>query len=155
MLNQRASRLPLKLLSLVLAPFLFLGCGDSSGVGKTVPVSGKITFKNEPWTVETTTILFKPDRSKGNQSAFDPVGMVNDKGAYTITTKGKEGAPLGWYKVIVTATGDYQEHPKGKNRHPGPRSILPPKYGQEATTDLAVEVVERPTPNAYDLKLSP
>jgi len=144
-------RLPLLLLLFLLA----LGCGDSSGVGKTYPVVGKITFKNEPWTAESTMILLKPDRSKGNQSPYEPIGTVDDQGAYTITTKGKEGAPAGWYKVLVTASGNYDEHPKAKNRHPGPRSILPPKYGQEATTDLAIEVVERPNPNVYDLKLAP
>jgi hypothetical protein len=144
-------RVPVLLLLLVLA----LGCGDSSGVGKTYPVLGKITFKNEPWTAESTMILLKPDRSKGNQSPHESVGTVDEQGGYTITTKGKEGAPPGWYKVLVTATGNYEEHPKGKNRHPGPRSILPPKYGQETTTDLAIEVVELPSPNAYDLKLSP
>ncbi|HEV2949841.1 MAG TPA: hypothetical protein VGX70_20860 [Gemmataceae bacterium] len=140
---------------LLLFVLLTTGCGDSSGVGKTYPVMGKITFKNEPWTAESTIILFKPDRSKGNQTPYEPVGSVDEQGAYTVTTKGKEGAPPGWYKVLVTASGNYEEHPKGKNRHPGPRSILPPKYGQETTTDLAIEVVEHPSPNAYDLKLSP
>ena len=28
---------------------MMLGCGDTSGVGKTYPVAGKITFKNELW----------------------------------------------------------------------------------------------------------
>jgi hypothetical protein len=144
-------RVPVLLLLLVLA----LGCGDSSGVGKTYPVRGKITFKNEAWTAESTVILLKPDRSKGNQTPYEPVGSVDEQGAYTVATKGKEGAPPGWYKVLVTATGKYEEHPKAKNRHPGPRSILPPKYGQETTTDLAIEVVEHPSSNAYDLKLSP
>ena len=141
------------------AVFLFLvltfGCADSSGVGRTFPVTGTILFKGEPWTAESTVILLKPDRAKGNQTSFEPVGNVNEQGAYTVTTKGKEGAPPGWYKVLVTATGNYEEHPKAKNRHPGPRSVLPPKYGQETTTDLAIEVVENPKPNAYDLKLSP
>jgi hypothetical protein len=138
-----------------LLTFFLLGCGDSSGVGKTFPVSGRITFKDQPWVAETTMIVLKPDRSKGNKTPFEPLGVVDEQGIYTVTTKGKDGAPPGWYKVLVTAAGDYQEHPKAKNRHPGPRSLLPAKYGQEKTSDLAVEVVERPAPNAYDLKLSP
>ena len=143
---------PLAVLFLLALAF---GCRDSSGVGKTFPVQGKIMFKGEPWTAESTVILLKPDRSKGNQTSFEPVGNVDEQGGYSVTTKGKEGAPPGWYKVLVTATGNYDEHPKTKNRHPGPRSILPPKYGQEATTDLAIEVVEHPQANAYNLKLSP
>jgi hypothetical protein len=150
-----SSAFRLRSLALMLIFTLPLGCADSSGVGKTYPVVGKITFKNEPWTVESSVILLKPDRAKGNQTSFEPVGTVDEQGSYTINTKGKEGAPPGWYKVLVTASGNYEEHPKAKNRHPGPRSILPAKYGQETTTDLAIEVVERPSPNAYDLKLSP
>ena len=68
--------------SSVLWLFILLttGCGDSSGVGKTYPVLGKITFKNEPWTVESTMILLKPDRSKGNQSPYEPVGTSGRAG---------------------------------------------------------------------------
>ncbi len=144
-----------KLATFPLLTCFILGCGDSSGVGKTFPVSGRITFKDQPWVAETTMVLFKPDRSKGNQTPFEPVGVVDEQGIYAVTTKGKDGAPPGWYKVLVTAAGDYQEHPKAKNRHPGPRSLLPAKYGQEKTSGLAVEVVEHPAANAYDLKLSP
>ena len=46
---------------------------------------------------------FKPDRSKGNQTPFEPVGVVDEQGIYTVTTKGKDGAPPGWYKVLVSA----------------------------------------------------
>ena len=155
MFHQQSPQIRPGLFAALLIPFLELGCGDSSGVGQTFPVSGKITFKNEPWNAETTVILFKPDRSKGNQSPYEPVGTVDEHGVYTMTTKGKKGAPPGWYKVLVTAAGDYQEHPKAKNRHPGPRSILPAKYGRDGTSDLAVEVVEHPAADAYDLKLSP
>jgi len=107
-----------------------LGGGDHDGAVQTRPVEGEPT-------------------------PFEPVGVVDEQGIYTVTTKGKDGAPPGWYKVLVTAAGDYQEHPKAKNRHPGPRSLLPARYGQEKTSDLAVEVVEHPAANAYDLKLSP
>jgi hypothetical protein len=154
MVRQSCLKMKIGLVCLVF-PVLAFGCGDSSGVGKTYPVKGKITFKDQPWVMDTTVILFKPDRSKSNQSPFVPVGSVDEQGEYTITTKGKEGAPPGWYKVLVTATGDYEEHPNAKNRHPGPHSILPGKYGQEATSDLVIEVVERPASNAYDLKLRP
>src|SRR5947207_1542544 len=102
MLMQLGISLRRRLPILSLLTFLILGCSDSSGVGKTFPVTGKITFQEQPWVLETTVIVFKPDRSKGNQTPFEPVGTVNDQGAYTMSTKGKNGAPSGWYKVLVT-----------------------------------------------------
>jgi hypothetical protein len=133
-----------------------LGCGDDSGVGRTVPVSGKVILQDAPWTAKTTIVLFKPDASKGNTSPFEPTGTVDAEGAYTLTTKGKNGAPPGWYKVIVTAREEAApEHAKLPNQHrPVARTLLPAKYGQAETSGLSIEVVENPSPGAYDLKLS-
>jgi hypothetical protein len=143
---------------LVTAFFLLLlpaGCGDSSGVGKTVPVTGQVTLDDRPLSAKSTVILFKPDTGRGNTSPFDPTGTVDAQGRYTLFTNGKKGAPPGWYKVIVTATelraaGDS----KGpRQHHPTPRSLLPARYGQAATSPLAIEVAEDPKPRAYDLEL--
>jgi hypothetical protein len=112
---------------------------------------------NEPLTAESTTILFEPDASKGNTSPFQPAGTVDEQGNYTLLTKGKAGAPLGWYRVVVTAVAEPPEHPKlpgKKSTRPVAQSLLPAKYGQTKTSGLAIEVVERPAPGAYDLKLS-
>ena len=137
-----------------LLALLALGCLDSSGVGRTLPVEGRVTLNGEPLSAESAVVLFKPDSSKGNASPFEPVGNVDKDGSYTLLTKGKRGAPPGWYKVIVTATDSRPEAPKDpKKGHPHPRSLVPAKYGQEKTTDLSVEVVEAPARGAYDLKL--
>ena len=144
------------LISVLLAVIPLLGCGDSSGVGVTFPVSGKVTFNNEPLTAKTTMVLFKPDASKGNTSLFEPAGTVDAGGNYKLTTQGKNGAPPGWYQVVVTAREDAAPvHPKGPKQHrPVAKSLLPSKYGQPKTSGLAIEVVEKPDPGAYDLKLS-
>lgn len=133
-----------------------LGCSDASGVGRTVPVSGKVILQDEPLTAKTTIVLFKPDASKGNTSPFEPTGTVDAEGNYTLTTKGKKGAPPGWYKVIVTAREEAAPvHPKTPKQHrPAARSLLPAKYGQAETSGLSIEVVENPVPGAYDLMLS-
>ena len=132
------------------------GCGDASGVGRTFPVSGKLTLDNEPFTAKTTMVWFKPDASKGNTSVFEPAGTVDAAGNYKLTTKGKNGAPPGWYQVVVTAREDAAPvHPQGPKTHrPVAKSLLPSKYGQPQTSGLAIEVVEKPAPGAYDLKLS-
>jgi hypothetical protein len=129
------------------------GCGDSSGVGRTVPVRGTVTLDGTPVTAASTVVLFKPDESKGNRSPFEPVGTVDGQGNYALRTGGKKGAPPGWYKVVVTAT-DERISPATKDRHPAPKSLLPAPYGSEATTPFAVEVVEEPAAGAYDLKLT-
>jgi hypothetical protein len=134
---------------------LAAGCGDALGVGTTYPVSGRIALNGEPLATATTMILFKPDASRGNLSPFDPAGTLDAEGHYTVSTKGKAGAPPGWYRVIVTATTVEAGVPKGQRRaRPHPKSLVPAKYGQAATTDLSVEVVESPAVGAYDLKLT-
>jgi hypothetical protein len=135
---------------------LAAGCGDASGVGPTFPVAGKVIFNHTPLTAKNTVILCKPDAARGNASPFEPAGTVDAEGNYALTTRGKAGAPPGWYKVVVTAREEAEPvHPKGPQRHrPVSKSLLPARYGQATTTDLSIEVVEKPAPGAYDLKLS-
>lgn len=150
-LGRRFSVLVAALLLGILPP----GC-DSSGVGRTVPVSGKVTVGDVPLTAKSTVLLFKPDASKGNTSPFEPTGTVDDNGNYKLTTKGKDGAPPGWYKVAITARDETAPvHAKSPKQHrPVARSLLPAKYGMAETSGLSIEVVENPAPEAYDLKLS-
>ena len=139
----------------LLGALLAAGCGDAPGVGKLFPVAGRITVNGEPLVAPTAMILFKPDAGRGNQSPFEPAGTPDAEGRYTLSTRGKPGAPPGWYKVIVTATTLEADAPQGKRAgRPHPKSLAPAKYGQAHTTDLAVEVVESPAPGAYDLKLA-
>jgi hypothetical protein len=131
------------------------GCGDASGVGKTFPVRGKLTLDDQPLTAASTVVLFKPDVGRGNTSPFEPTGTVDGQGSYTLSTRGKKGAPPGWYRVVVTATEVRTSDGKATGQHrPTPRSLVPPRYGQAATTPVAIEVVEGPAPSAYDVKLT-
>lgn len=151
---------PRRCLALVLAALvagaLASGCGDASGVGRTVPVRGKVTVGDVPLTAKSTVLLFKPDAAKGNTSPFEPTGTVDEKGNYQLTTKGKNGAPPGWYKVVVTAREDAAPvHAKSPKQHrPVARSLLSVKYGTAESSGLSIEVVENPAPGAYDLKLA-
>jgi hypothetical protein len=139
----------------LLAALLALGCGDDSGVGRTFPVTGSITLDDQPLVAKSTVVLFKPDGAKGNASEFEPTGTVDGQGRYALFTKGKKGAPPGWYKVTVTAHEGRSEHPKGKGPHrPVARVLVPGKYGQPELSDLSIEVVENPPPGAYDLRLT-
>jgi hypothetical protein len=131
-----------------------LGC-DSSGVGRTYPVTGRITLNDKPFSAPVVAVLFKPDSSKGNTSSFEPVGIVDENGEFQVKTNGKEGAPPGWYKVIVAASDGKAVHARKPNdKKPVVRSLLPERYGTAATSKLSIEVVENPGPAAYDLKLT-
>jgi hypothetical protein len=149
---------PLRAFSFPVIFFLLLpaGCGDASGVGKTVPVNGRVTLDGKALPPARTVILFKPDAGRGNTSPFEPTGTVDAQGNYTLVTSGKKGAPPGWYKVVVTATVDRAagEYKGPRNHRPTPKSVLPARYGLPDSSKLAVEVVENPNPGAYDLQLT-
>lgn len=131
------------------------GCGsDPSGVGKTVPVSGLVTVDGQPLALDTATVLFKPDGSKGNTLPFEPAGNLDSKGVYTLYTAGKKGAPPGRYKVVVAAMEPLNDVNARRAREIVRKSLINLKYVSEATSGIEIEVVEDPAPGAYDLKLS-
>jgi hypothetical protein len=121
------------------------GCGDPSGVGKTIPVAGKVTVGGQALT--TGSVSFRPDSTKGNQSTFEPAGMIEGDGSYQLKTNGKPGAPPGWYKVIVVAEDE------ADSTNPTPKSKVNPRY-KDLEKTLSVEVKEGAAPDAYDLKLT-
>jgi hypothetical protein len=144
----------LSTIAVVLAA-LASGCG-TAGIGKTYPVRGAVTIDGQPLVAKTTIVLFTPDDSRGNSSPFEPASTVDENGIYTLTTKGRNGAPPGWYKVVVTARSEalvQRPQASGLSR-PVTQSLLPARYGQPGTSGLSIEVVENPAPSAYDLNLA-
>ena len=107
--------------------------------------------------LQTGIVTFQPDTARGNTTPHQPTANIDRNGNYELFTVGKVGAPLGWYKVLVTAIESEEElakqpsSPKQKRR---PKSVIDLKYRDLKTTDLVIEVVESPAPGAYDLKLT-
>lgn len=139
-------------------PFLLLtlvwvsGCRDS--VGTLYPVRGKVLLSGKPIKPSRGYVMLKPDKTKGNETKFKPSGSITPDGTYEIYTKERQGAPPGWYKVVVTAQGERPKPTRGKsNMRPIAKSLVPAKYGQKKTTPLSIEVVADPSPDAYDLDL--
>jgi hypothetical protein len=137
----------------LLAP-LALGCGDAGGL-PLFPVAGRITVDGQPLCAEQATVVFKPDKGRGNLTDHEPVGRVDPNGNFTLATAGKQGAPPGWYKVVVAAF----EAPRNDRRLPGKpargyRLLANRRYGDAETSGLKVEVVPNPVSGIYDLKLS-
>ena len=133
-----------------LLALLAAGCGRGDGPDKLVPVRGKITLDGQPLT--SGSVSFRPDDSRGNTSQDQPYAILDEQGHYELKTAKWAGAPPGWYKVMVLAPEEPGEWKAG--RPPPPRSRINARYARPETTDLAVEVVEKPGPNAYDLQVT-
>jgi hypothetical protein len=150
-------------LALAWIGFAVAGCGDGF---KTVPVSGKITLNGMPIGDADATVMFRPDPDKGNTNTLDFSGVADENGVYELCyANGKPGAAPGWYKVAVVVT----EFPgakaakaaaaKGKIRQPGPgahgrKALMDPKYTIPSQSGIEIEVVENPSPGAYDLNVT-
>jgi hypothetical protein len=117
------------------------GCGQSE---KLYPVSGKVSVGNGPLTMGMISLV--PDA--GNPTKAHPSASIGSDGSYTVTTDGKTGAPAGKYKVAVTTMV-----PPGADTSVTPVPINQ-KYNNADTSGLHYEVVEKPEPGRYDLKVT-
>lgn len=123
------------------------GCGGDDGP-KVVQVRGTVTMDGEP--LSGVGVSFRPDGSKGNNVPFNPGGSTDESGAYQLTTAAKEGAPEGWYKVVLFAPSA----PPGAEMPKSTKPPFNPKYSDPAKSDISIEVVKNAEPGAYDLELS-
>src|SRR4051812_13406743 len=85
----------------ILAVLLVLSGCKKDETESFLPVTGKVTLDGKPLTVGT--VSFRPDVTRGNTSMHIPTGEIDAQGNYTLVTIRKNGAPPGWYKVLVFA----------------------------------------------------
>jgi hypothetical protein len=135
---------------------LVLGCGQKEVA--LAPVSGKVTVDGQPLTSGSVSLV--PDVPLGNEGAqvADKMatpglsgGKIEPDGTYKIYTGGKEGAPLGKYKVRVVPP--QTETNKDKDAKGEPDIGYKREYTDANKTPLHYEVVANPQAGAYDLKL--
>jgi hypothetical protein len=137
--------------------WLATGCNsDPYGLGKTAVVRGRVLIADTP--LHNGIVTFQPEASKGNTTPHQPTAPIGENGTYELFTVGKGAAPLGWYKVTVSAYETDNDIAK-RAKSPGEegrtaKSLIPRKYEDIKTTPLSIEVVENPTAGAYDLKLT-
>ena len=122
------------------------GCG--SDPLNAASVRGKVTVDNQPLT--TGSVRFVPDKTKGNTSPVEPLGLINESGQFELSTNGKPGAPLGWYKVAVIAA----DMPDSTKVNAVPKSYVGNKFNDPEFSGLSVEVVSSAKDGAYDLKVT-
>jgi hypothetical protein len=112
-----------------------------------VPVAGKVTVDGQPLTSGNVTLV---TTTKEQALPGLATGKIDFSGNYTITTGGKDGAPPGKYKVTVNP----DTMPTGGDAKAAMTASFNMKYSSPKDTTLEIEVVESPSPGAYDLKLS-
>ena len=138
----------------VLLAALLSGCGDDE-LGTLYPVNGTVFLNSEPINVRTGYVMLVPDINMGNDTKFKPAGTIDADGSFKIYTSQRNGAPPGWYKVIVTGSGAAVSPTSGQSKtRPLSNHLVPEKYGQEKSTPLSIEVVASPHPDAYKLDVT-
>jgi hypothetical protein len=114
---------------------LTLLCCSCSRGPKLVPVRGTVLFQDKP--AEGATVVFVP---VGNETAPKPSGKVGADGTFTLATYSLgEGALPGDYDVVVTW------YPPNARELENPRSKLPARYADPATSKLKATVKTGPT----------
>ena len=131
-----------------LSVLLLTGCGGDDAT--LVPVVGKVTLDGSP--LGKGSVRFQPDKAKGNTFVSEPIGEIGADGSYKLTTGGKPGAPVGWYKVSVNGASSSEIPDSTK-----PLAVKSPiavRFNDPTQSNLSVEVVASGAAGAYDLKVS-
>ena len=131
-------------LVVVVCTALVPGCGKESV--KLAPVAGKVTVGDQPVTSGQVSLI---PLSKDEKTPGLMAGTIDSSGNYKILTDGKEGAPLGKYKVTVTPA--MTAAPADKK---APVLAYNKGFMDASRSTLAIEVVDSPPPGKYDLKLT-
>ncbi|HJT79355.1 MAG TPA: hypothetical protein VJ739_19320 [Gemmataceae bacterium] len=124
-------------------------------------MSGKVTVDGRP--LEQGTVTFIPNKARGNWSRSRPSASIKN-GAYEVWTRGKVGAPPGWYRVVVDGFVASQRHglrsyvltpgDSGEAKGSWVPSPDPASHFSNYDQPLAIEVTASGDEPAYDLQLT-
>ncbi len=130
--------------ALALPVLLVSGCGSATGnpdSPQTVPVSGVIKLDEKP--LPCALVTFIPQTA---EQGVECVGMTDAEGRYRLKQiRGKEGAPVGSYTVVVSSLvdGKGQRIQPGGDLTPadhGANESLPPRYSSYSDSKLTATV---------------
>jgi hypothetical protein len=127
--------------------FLFFALGCRSSQAPQFPVRGKVTVDGQAVPGGNVSLIPQPPPTDGKSAGFS-AGQIDSSGNYIIYTGGKEGAPLGKYKVTVTPP--MMPSSDGKP----PTTAYNRDFSDPAKTTLVIEVVASPGAGAYNLELT-
>ena len=128
-----------------LACLFLVGCQAAPPPETLVPVKGKVTIKGKPLT--EGTIVFHPDRDKGNTSKQEPRAVLSAEGTYELESTEDVGAPPGWYKVTIFAL-------KNEGSTKPSTWLASQKFTDVKTSGLTAEVTANAS-KSFDFDLTP
>ncbi len=122
------------LLTIALGPTVLLlaaGCGDNRA--ETVPVTGTVTYRQQP--VEGAQVMFMA--AKGPSAS----GTTNAEGRFELMTfEPGDGAVVGSHKVLITKKEEIPDPSGADSPYKMTRDLLPPRYGNPVQSGLTVDV---------------
>jgi len=128
------------------------GCGKTEQAVTLVPVKGVVFYKDKP--LSSGQVCFIPDSRRGNDGPM-AIGRIQSNGEFTLQTNDPlDGAKVGHHRVVITSFAEVQFDPSNPGAMPTPKSLIPPKYGNELTSQLEAEVKPKAEENSFrfDLK---
>ncbi|MES2790259.1 MAG: hypothetical protein V4719_11660 [Planctomycetota bacterium] len=134
--------------------FNLAGCGPTTGIDGSVPVTGTVQIDGAP--LEEGTVGFTPADAKAGQSA---TGQIKDGKFTMMTTASSPGVIAGEYTVRITSLdlGTAQALPPGVPPNPNApppevMSLIPKKYGDTKTSGLKASVKSGMEPLSFNLE---
>jgi hypothetical protein len=137
---------------LLLAALVLIGCGD--GGPKLVKAGGTVKYNNAP--LAGADVVFVPD-----EGGLPSIGRTDEQGRFTLMTSGRSGAPIGAFKVSVTAVRQKRAVPPAEavsmtseQIAANHETLIPVKYNNLITSGLTATVGKNLAQNDYvfDLK---
>jgi hypothetical protein len=124
------------------------GCG--SPTDKLLPVVGTVTLAGKPLT--KGTVVFHPDKERGNATPHEPRGQIDGQGRYEMVTAGQPGVPPGHFKVCVLAV---KQASNPNDPYSKTEFLVDRRYVDASKTPLEVEVAADPPAGRYDFNVKP
>ena len=134
--------IPARTFALVL--LMGAGCNSAEPPETLIPVKGMVAVRGQP--LSHGSILFVPDKERGNKTTTQPSGSIKD-GAYELFTGNRHGAPAGIYKVAIIAN-------QPASSTTPIRWLANPRYAS-GDSGLHAEVVVDAADGAYRFELEP
>jgi hypothetical protein len=120
-------------LAMSLTVLVAYGCGarDYRDALSLAPVHGTVKCKGK--TLDSGQVVFVPDK---DSVGVMTTGLIQADGTYKLETAGREGAMVGWNRVIVRPYQAASQKPSAA----APPSQIPDKYSWVDKTPLRFEV---------------
>jgi len=137
-------------LTLLLVAIALAGC---DGGPKFVKAGGTVKYKDKP--IPGADIILMSDASSSPSTA-----RTDDQGRFTVSTDGKPGAPMGSYRVAITAARNKREVSPGEalsmtseQIYANHETLIPVKYNNLITSGLSATVSDDPAKNEFSFEL--